>query len=197
MARAPKDSQSSDAKPELKVMYFSVWEDDGAKVSVGVYPHMNEHWNALELADTATKQEIKAQFHKLSIKYHPDKNREDGATERYQKITDAYQALKDVDGELAFPWDKYPERQRMMTGEEALKELGHLGREVASAEPIKAQMMQHVVKESTECKILYHERESVEDGVQTNETWADGLCVDSRNGSNHLVKVYRWNVTLL
>ena len=108
------------------------------------------HWEALELSDCSTKEEIKvrnctshrralhsfaalrivfefklsvqcdfqAQYRKLSVKYHPDKNREaqrwvgwsmlipfwaswavfllaeDGAKERFQRITEAYEALK-------------------------------------------------------------------------------------------------------
>merc|ERR1719333_1998205 len=103
MARPPPGTKLGGPKPELKVMMFLLWEDDGSKVSVGIYPHMSQHWSALELPDTSTKQQIKTQFHKLSIKYHPDKNHEDGAKERFQKITDAYQALRDVDGTLSFP----------------------------------------------------------------------------------------------
>lgn len=197
MARPPPGTKLPDGpKPELKVMMLLMWEEDENKVSVGIYPHMNQHWDVLELPDTSSKQEIKSQYHKLSIKFHPDKNKDDGAKERFQKVTEAYQALKDVDGTLAFPWDKYPERQHVMTGEEVLKTFAPLGREAAATDPIKAQMMQHVVKESTDCKVLMYERETVEGETRINETWADGLCEDKRNGSNHLVKVYRRMATI-
>lgn len=196
MARPPPGSKLPDVMPELKVMMFLLWEDDGSKVSVGVYPHMTQHWEALEIPDTSTKGEIKAQFRKLSLQYHPDKNHEEGAAERFKKITEANQALKDVDGTLAFPWDKYPERQHVMTGLEVLKTFGPLAAESARLDPIKAQMMQHVVKEATDCKVLMYERVVLEAGFRTKETWADGLCVDNRNGSNHLVKVYRRIVSL-
>jgi hypothetical protein len=199
MARPPPGSKLPDVKPELKVMMMLLWEDEdmGSKVSVGVYPHMNEHWKALELPDTSSKAEIKAQFHKLSLKYHPDKNPGGDTTERFKQITEAFQALREVDGTLAFPWDKYPERQRVMTSGEGLRIIGPLAKEAVSTDPIKAQMMQHVVKESTDCRALMYEQESVDsDGVRTKEIWADGLCEDSRNGSNHLVKVYRRIVSL-
>jgi len=196
MAKAPKGSKLPDVKPELKVMMFLLWEDDEDKVSVGIYPHLNQHWEALELPDTSTKQDIKQQFHKLSIKYHPDKNQDDGATDRFKRISEAYQALREVDGTLAFLWDKYPDRQHVMTGSEVLQTFGVLGSEAASSDPIKAQMMQHVVKESTQCRVLMHEKETIGDGFRTKETWADGLCEDTRNGSNHLVKVYRRIISL-
>merc|ERR1712185_171763 len=102
---------------------------------------------------------------------------------RFKQLREAYQALKDVDGSLAFPWEKFPDRQHNMSGVEVLKTFGSLASEAARMDPIKAQMMQHVVKESTDCKVLMHEQETVSDDFCTKETWADGLCVDSRNGS--------------
>jgi hypothetical protein len=192
----PKGGPKKEDLPELKVMMLLVWEDDGSKVSVGTYPHMNKHWTALGLPDTSTKAEIKAQFRKLSIQYHPDKNHTEGAKERFQEISEAYEALQNVDGELAFPWDKFPERQHIMSGPEALKTFGPLAKECFGTDPIKAQMMQHVVKEADECKVLMYERETRDGEVLTKETWADGLCVDTRNGSNHLVKIYRRMVSL-
>jgi len=198
MARPPPGTKLPEIKPELKVMLFLVWEPEEGldKASVGIYPHMNQHWSALDLPDTSTKQQIKVQFHKLSIQFHPDKNPDPAAAERFKAISEAYQALREVDGTLAFPWDKFPERQKEMTGEEALKTFGLLAADAARTDPIKAQMMQHVAKESTRCKVLVYEQEIVCDGVRTTETWADGLCEDTRNGSNHLVKVYRRIVSL-
>ncbi|CAK9073284.1 Chaperone protein DnaJ, partial [Durusdinium trenchii] len=60
---------------------------------VGVYPHQSPHWAALEIPDTSSKEEIKAQYRKLSVKYHPDKNKE-VPREKFQRITEAYEALK-------------------------------------------------------------------------------------------------------
>lgn len=191
MARPVGGRASGEKLPELKVLMLLVWEADGSKVSVGVYPHMSRHWEALELPDTSTKEEIRKQFHRLSVKHHPDKNPGPGATERFQRIVEAHQALKDTDGELAFPWERHPERQQVMTGMQVLRALGPLAQEAADTDPIKAQMMQHVVKESTECNVLIFERERMEGDSHVKETWADALCTDTRNGSNHLVKVYR------
>mmetsp|Transcript_7942 Transcript_7942/g.20170 ORF Transcript_7942/g.20170 Transcript_7942/m.20170 type:complete len:232 (-) Transcript_7942:358-1053(-) len=188
----PRGYKADDPKPELKVMFLLIWEEGKSKVSIGVYPHMNKHWEALEIPDTSSKDEIKAQYRKLSMQYHPDKNKDAGAKERFQAINDAYEALKDVDGSLAFPWEQNQAKQRTMSGMELLKTFGYLGKEAAGSDPIKAQMMQHVVKEATECKVLVHDEEDqICGGEHVKVTQADALCVDTRNGSNHLVKVYR------
>eukprot|EP00434_Breviolum_minutum_P031656 symbB.v1.2.027993.t1/scaffold2917.1/size67260/8 len=195
MARKPKLKEGEKA-PELKVLMFLMWEEDESKVSVGVYPHQSRHWEALELSDCSSKEEIKAQYRKLSVKYHPDKNNEAGAKERFQQITEAYEALKETDGQLAFPWERFPERQQMMKGSDLIRTLGFLGAEAAQQDPIKAQFMQQVVKEATDCKVLLHEKESKDGEKSCKEVWADALCVDERSGANHLVKVYRRMVTL-
>lgn len=191
MAKPKGGAIPKDKLPELKVLMLLVWEEGESKVSVGVYPHMTKHWKALELPDTANKQEIKAQFRALSIKFHPDKNSDPAAKDRFQEINEAHEALKNVDGELAFPWDKYPDRQSTMTGLEGLRTFGPLAKECSGTDPIKAQMMQHVVKEATECLALIYEQETTRGDKMVKETWADALCTDTRNGSNHLVKVYR------
>ncbi|CAJ1407355.1 unnamed protein product [Effrenium voratum] len=94
MARKPQ-LKEGEKPPELKVLMFLMWEEGESKVSVGVYPHQSQHWEALQLPDTTRKEQIKAQYRKLSVKYHPDKNKEEGAKERFQRITEAYEALKD------------------------------------------------------------------------------------------------------
>ncbi|CAK9114620.1 Chaperone protein DnaJ, partial [Durusdinium trenchii] len=97
----------------------------------------------------------------------------------------------DTDGQLAFPWESFPERQQAMKGPDLIRTLGFLGAEVMQQDPIKAQFMQQVVKEATDCKVLLHEKETKEEDKTRKEVWADALCVDERTGANHLVKVYR------
>lgn len=196
MAKPRVPLKAGEKPPELTVLMFLLWEEDESKVSVGIYPHSNRHWDALGLPDTSTKDEIRAQFRKLSMKYHPDKNHEDGAKERFQKIKEAYEALKETNGELGFPWDKYPERQHEMTPLEAMKTFGPLAEEALVTDPIKGQFMTHVGKEATSCRVLRYDRETEDGAMHTKETWADALIVDDRSGANHLVKVYRKIVTL-
>ncbi|KAL4472915.1 hypothetical protein ABPG72_007792 [Tetrahymena utriculariae] len=56
-----------------------------------------KHYQILEIKSNASEQEIKKQYRRLSQKYHPDKNHEAGAQERYQQINQAYEILKDKD----------------------------------------------------------------------------------------------------
>ena len=54
---------------------------------------MNQHYQALGLKYGASKDDIKKAYRTLSKKYHPDLNKEDGAEDRFKKISDAYQSL--------------------------------------------------------------------------------------------------------
>jgi len=53
-------------------------------------------YNTLGVKKDATKEEIKKSFHKLSVKYHPDKNPDNkDAEERFKEISSAYSVLSD------------------------------------------------------------------------------------------------------
>jgi molecular chaperone DnaJ len=43
----------------------------------------------------ATEQEIKTAFRQLALKYHPDKNKQDGAEDQFKLVTEAYSVLMD------------------------------------------------------------------------------------------------------
>jgi DnaJ-class molecular chaperone len=43
----------------------------------------------------ATDQEIKTAFRQLALKYHPDKNKQDGAEDKFKLVTEAYTVLMD------------------------------------------------------------------------------------------------------
>merc|ERR1719481_2342806 len=47
------------------------------------------------VSPTATPQEIKKSFRKLAMKYHPDKNKDEGAQEKFQELSEAYSILSD------------------------------------------------------------------------------------------------------
>ena len=54
-----------------------------------------DFYKLLGVSKNADNREIRKAFKKLALKYHPDKNSEDDAQEKFLKITRAYEILKD------------------------------------------------------------------------------------------------------
>ena len=70
-----------------------------------------DYYEILELERGASLEDIKKAFRKQALKYHPDRNKSDGASERFKEVNEAYQVLID------------PERRRIYDsfGHEGLK----------------------------------------------------------------------------
>lgn len=68
------------------------------------HPHninSSDHYLVLGVSYHATETEIKQAYRKLALKYHPDKNKEDGAEDKFKCISLAYNTLNDkVSGRL-------------------------------------------------------------------------------------------------
>jgi molecular chaperone DnaJ len=64
-----------------------------------------DYYEVLGVDRNATDEEIKKAFRGLAFKYHPDRNREDGAEEKFKEINEAYQTLCDPDKRAAY--DRY------------------------------------------------------------------------------------------
>lgn len=56
-----------------------------------------DYYKILEINKNASKEEIKKAYRALAIKWHPDKNKEDIALQKFKEISEAYQILYDDD----------------------------------------------------------------------------------------------------
>ena len=64
-----------------------------------------DYYEVLGVPSNAANEEIKRAFRQLAFKYHPDRNGEDGATEKFKEINEAYEILSDANKRAAF--DRY------------------------------------------------------------------------------------------
>ena len=60
---------------------------------IAVVSASDDLYDILGVKRTASQKDIKRAFRKLAIKYHPDKNKDKGAEEKFQKIARAYEIL--------------------------------------------------------------------------------------------------------
>ena len=54
---------------------------------------LKKYYNRLGLSETANSEEVRRQFRRLAMKYHPDKNPSREAQEQFLEITEAYEIL--------------------------------------------------------------------------------------------------------
>jgi len=79
--------------------------------------HAVDYYEVLQVSREATESQIKKQFRKLSLKFHPDQNPSAEAKEKFIAVSNAYEVLSD------------PEKRRIYDqyGEEGLKSGGQGG----------------------------------------------------------------------
>ncbi|CAO2834464.1 unnamed protein product [Amaranthus hypochondriacus] len=54
-----------------------------------------DYYRILEVDYDATEDEIRSNYIRLALKWHPDKKKDEGATSKFQEINEAYQVLSD------------------------------------------------------------------------------------------------------
>lgn len=66
-----------------------------------------DFYEILGVSRDADAAAVKRAYRKLAMQYHPDRNREDGAEERFKEVTQAYEILRDTEKRATY--DRYGE----------------------------------------------------------------------------------------
>ena len=83
-------------------------------------------YNVLDISETATADEIKKAYRKLSMLYHPDKNGNSSeSTEKFQKISEAYEVLGDAEKKKEYDMTQNNPFFKMM-GQSMGHSMGHM-----------------------------------------------------------------------
>ena len=61
----------------------------------------------LGVEKNASEDDIKKAYRRMALRFHPDKNKEPDAEEKFKEIAEAYEVLSDPDKRAAF--DRYGE----------------------------------------------------------------------------------------
>ena len=56
------------------------------------------HYAVLNLSPHCTQGEIKKAYHRMALRYHPDKNKEEGASDVFRRVRLAFEVLGEEGG---------------------------------------------------------------------------------------------------
>ena len=65
-------------------------------------PAKRDYYEVLGLDRNATDEGIRKAFRKLAFKYHPDHNHDNGATDKFKEVNEAYEVLSDTEKRAAY-----------------------------------------------------------------------------------------------
>ena len=54
-----------------------------------------DYYKILGVAKGSSQEEIRSKFRRLALEYHPDRNKEPDAQDKFKEINEAYQVLSD------------------------------------------------------------------------------------------------------
>ncbi|MDA1188103.1 MAG: molecular chaperone DnaJ [Chloroflexi bacterium] len=61
-----------------------------------------DYYQVLGVSRSANEEEIRKAFRKLALEYHPDRNKTEGAAEKFKEVSEAYQILSDANKRTAY-----------------------------------------------------------------------------------------------
>src|SRR3972149_332325 len=61
-----------------------------------------DYYDVLGVPRSASADDVKRAFRKLAMQYHPDRNREPEAEDRFKEINEAYEVLSDSERRTAY-----------------------------------------------------------------------------------------------
>lgn len=80
--------------------YLGIYPQDFASIQAMFIKDTNQYYTILEIDKNASEEDIKKAYRRMAMKYHPDKiagqgeEFEKAAREKFQKVNEAYQAIK-------------------------------------------------------------------------------------------------------
>ena len=81
----------------MPTLYLEVASLDVEELYLKVMAIKQDYYEVLGVARNASEEEIRRAFRRLAFQYHPDRNREPKAEEKFKEINEAYQVLSDPD----------------------------------------------------------------------------------------------------
>lgn len=73
------------------------------------------YYDDLGVSSTATQSEIKSAYYKLTLKYHPDKNKSKEAKVKFQSVSDAYEVLSNPSVRKQYDMQRMIQKKRPVT----------------------------------------------------------------------------------
>lgn len=80
------------------------------------------HYDVLNITPHATQNEIKSAYYKLTLQYHPDKNKSEYAKQKFQDISDAYEVLSNHYQRKIYDRNTMIRRQPVSTTQEPISD---------------------------------------------------------------------------